>query len=275
MKRFGFYGSYLTVLYWCGIIIVSILITVLLTLFHKWVFKNWLYILGAIPTLWGFFLFLYETFKPFKMSLLKAKAILLNRQVSWSLNSNFSDSKITVSTFNQLKECLRNIGTNRTPLVETDYDFSIQIDGLIIICNFSYQFNESISSTNTEDYIGKINIFIPEYRAPYVETNYRLQEEVLPIFNQIVNSLGLSNLKSSFDFDVIFRGRHPFMGMYIKDISQKEIIAFSCEFTDSPSIQGVKEKNIVSVGKNKMSFHTEDLFTLNKIISKHLFLSGG
>jgi hypothetical protein len=270
MKRFPIFGSYLTIIYWITIVILFSLLTLFITLNISWIIQNWGTVLSAIVTIIGAYFTLMDTSRKFYRFIYKTKAILLNRRVSWSLNAVFKSEKLNHFTFNKLKDRLRDLGERRDIFVETDYDFAIQIDGLNIKCNLSFIDNDDIFSES--DVVGKLNILIPDYQAPYVETNLLLQNEVIPILGEITNIVGYSD--SDFNFDVIFKDKHPFIGMYVKNISKNNIVAFSCEYKEPSTVKGVKDNSFISVGKQSLSFHTKDIHSLGKAIDKHLFLSG-
>lgn len=271
MPRIRFMGPSLSVLTWIIIIGICCIAVLIIGFNIHFLVKNWSKVLFVVFTLISAFFFVRDIFKPFYRFVYKLKAILLNKQVSWSLISKFTDSQISHKTFLKLKDTLRRIGNNKDLIYEDENQLKIQIDGINIVTDFNYIDNNDIHSEN--DYLGEITIYIPQYKAAYLETNERLNDEIIPILNHLSKENGIKNM--SFNLDVFFSKNHPFMGMYITNISKSNIVSFSCEFSDSGNIANIKEKNIVKIGKNRMTIYTEDVASLHRSISRHLFLSGG
>lgn len=271
MKRLSVIGAYLNVFYWIVLMFVTIILSFIALNFYTFFLKHWYATLTSILTVFGSLVTLKDISTKFQKFLYKTKVILQNRQIAWSLNSSYCGEKVTASTYNGVKKFLKELGENNIVISEGNSDISITIDGVIIQCSYREQDNENIYSDNNK--IGEIILFIPEYHAPYVEANVLLERRVLPILHKVKQYF--VECDENFTLDVYFKESHPYLGLYLKGIDKEEVLSFNCNFKEKPSIKGLDDDDIISVSKRKLTLNTKNLYSLDRLIKKHLFLSGG
>lgn len=261
----------MNILYWmillCGAITISFI------LFHtaKTLINHWFVTITSLVSLIGVFFTLKDISTRFQKFLYKSKVILRNRQIAWSLDGTYQGEQITSFTFTMLKDFLKGLGENNTVLTEDSTNITLTMDGVIIQCSFSEDINEDIYSES--DNKGSIALFIPEYHAPYVESNVLLETRVIPILNEVKQKIG--ECEESFTFDVFFKEYHPYLGLYLKGSKNNKNTLFNCSFIEAPSTKGINDQSLVTVSLKKLSMNTKTIYSLNRLIQKHLFLSGG
>lgn len=271
MKRLSPIRMYINVFYWIMLTIIITILSVIILNYYSFFLTHWFTTLTTLATVFGALVTLKDISTKFQKFLIKTKVILLNRQIAWSLESRYFGEVITISTYNNVKDFLKEIGENNIVISEGNSDISIIIDGVIIQCSYREQENENIYSPINK--VGTITIFIPEYHAPYVEANVLLERRVLPILHKVKQHL--SDCEESFTFDVFFKERHPFLGLYLTGIDKNNTLSFNCNFKETPSVKGLEEESIISISKKRLTLNTKNLYVLDSLIQKHLFLSGG
>jgi len=271
MKRLSAIKSYINVIYWLLLMCIAVILALIIYNVFPFLVKHWLVTITTIISIIGSLLTLKDISKRFQKFLYKSKVILRNRQIAWSLSGKYKDEMISPLTFSKIKNFLKELGENNTLIFENTSDVSLNIDGIILKCSYREQINDNIYSKS--DTIGEISFYIPEYHAPYVEANVLLEQRIIPILNEIKQKIG--ECKESFTFDVFFKEYHPYLGLYLKGIDRSMNLSFNCSFIEAPSTKGIKDESTVTVSKKKLSLNTKTLYSLDRLIQKHLFLSGG
>lgn len=271
MKRLSVIKPYINVLYW--IVLMSLTVIVALLIFNNFSIlkENWFITITSIITLIGSIVTLKDLSKKFQIFLYKTKVILRNRQIAWSLDGGYRGESISSLTFHNIKKFLKGLGDNNTLIAENSANISLNIDGIVIQCLYREHPNDNVFSESEN--IGEISFFIPEYHAPYVEANLLLEQRVIPILNEIKQEVGESS--ETFTFDVFFKEYHPYLGLYLRELDRNTNLSFNCSFIEAPSTKGMKDESVVTVSKKKLSLNTKTLYSLDRLIQKHLFLSGG
>ncbi|MFA1711488.1 hypothetical protein ACDX66_07235 [Peribacillus frigoritolerans] len=262
--------KYLNVIYL--FLITGVLFLILLFIFFNRaaVINHWFTSLSTLIGIIGTILTAKDISQRFKAFLVKSKVILFNKQMAWSLEAEFLSNSINLSTFSQIKSHLKQIGDNRTVFGETDYKISINIDGVTFQLKYQEMDNEDVFVSN--DSSGKINFYLPEYHAPYIDSNFLLETRITPLLNEIKKKIGQA--EENFRFQVFFKDDNPFLGFYIKDSNNKNI-SFMCSYYEEATIPGIEEKNHVVISQNSMNLDSSNLYSLIRLINKHLFLAGG
>lgn len=271
MKRLSVLRAYLNVFYWIVLMLIVTVISIIGLNYYSFFLEHWFATLTSIATLFGSLVTLKDISTKFQKFIYKTKVVLRNKQIAYSLDCRYRGEMITASTFNNTKNFLKGLGENNIVISERMSDIAITIDGVVIQCSFRDYDNENIFSPKLK--IGEISLFIPEYHAPYVEANVLLEQRILPILHKVKQNFG--ECEESFTFDVFFKESHPYLGLYLKGIDQENTLSFNCNFKESPSVRGLKEESIISVSKKNLTLNTKNLYSLDRLIQKHLFLSGG
>ncbi|RIW27625.1 hypothetical protein D3H55_22820 [Bacillus salacetis] len=271
MKRLSIIRPYINVLYWIVLIIVAVVSALIIYNIYSVLIENWFVTITSIITLIGSIVTLKDLSKRFQRFLYKSKVILRNRQIAWSLDGRYKGTSINLSTFSNIKEFIKDIGENNTIISENANDISLNIDGVIIQCSYREEFNEDIYSETSN--VGEITIYIPEYHAPYVEANVLLEQRIIPILNELKQKVG--ECSEAFTFDVFFKEQHPYLGLYLKGFGKNRDLTFNCSFVEAPITKGITDESTIIVSKKKLSVNTKTLYNLDRLIHKHLFLSGG
>jgi hypothetical protein len=268
VERWTLLTNNLNVFYWIIITVFSVLFTFLIYLNFDVIISNWFTSITTLIGLLGAAVTLKDVSRRFQHFLYRSKVILLNRQIALSLTASFAERDITKEMFIKIKEQLKEIGNQNTIFFENAYELSISIDGFTLQCSFRQNFDP-----NESEEFGEVIFFVPEYHAPYVQASSLLSNRLLPILTHIKETLGKSN--ESFQFDVTFKDNNPFLGLYIKDLPKNQGYSFLCSFYEKPSVMGIEEKNLIKISTNNLSVHTKNLFSLNQLIKRYLYLSGG
>lgn len=271
MKKLSPIKPYLNVFYWIMLMLVVVIVAFSIYNLYPLLIENWFVTITSLITLVGSIVTLKDLSKRFQKFLYKTKVILRNRQIAWSLDGRYKGESIDESSFCYIKSFLKDVGENNTLILESDTDISLSIDGVIIQCSYRKEPNENVFSK--EENIGEISIYIPEYHAPYVEADILLEQRIIPILNEMKQKIGECN--EAFTFDVYFKDVHPYLGLYLKGLDRNSPLAFNCSFMEAPSTKGVKDEGIITVSEKKLSMNTKTLYSLDRLIHKHLFLSGG
>ncbi|MBT2218343.1 hypothetical protein F3157_03715 [Virgibacillus dakarensis] len=273
MKRLSVVKAYINVLYWLVLMLAAVILTLAIYNHYPILIQNWFITFTSVITLFGTFVTLKDLSQKFQRFIYKSRVILRNRQIAWSLAGKYYGEGISSLIFFELKEFLKELGDNNTIISEKTYNISLNIDGIVIQCIYREQQNENIFS-ETEN-VGEISFYIPEYHAPYVEANVLLEQRILPVLNNIKSKIG--ECSETFTFDVYFKKQHPYLGLYLRGLDRKNIsnLSFNCSFIEAPSMKGINDESVVTVSRKKLSFSTKNLYSLDRLIHKHLFLSGG
>ena len=271
MKRLSRVSSHLNVYYWIVLMAIMTSISLIVIKFYSVLLENWFVTLTTIATIFGSLVTLKDLSTKFQKFLYKAKVILRNKQIAWSLDGKFSGEMVTDNTFQNVKTFLKGLGDNNNIIAEGYSEISISIDGVLIQCSYMEYENENIFSSKSK--YGKINLFIPEYHAPYVEAHVLLEQRILPILYQLKDNF--KGCEESFTFDVYFKNIHPYLGMYFKGLDKEKLLSCNCTIKELPNIRGLTEESIVSISKSKLTLNTKNLYNLDQLMKKYLFLSGG
>jgi hypothetical protein len=271
MKRLSVIRPYINVLYWVVLIIIAVVSALIIYSLYSTMIENWFVTITSLITLIGSIVTLKDLSKRFQKFLYKTNVILQNRQIAWSLDGRYKGESIDASAFYNIKEFLKDIGENNTLISDNATDISLNIDGVVIQCFYREEPNGNVFSKGEN--IGEIFIYIPEYHAPYVEANLLLEQRIIPILNEVKQKVG--ECSEAFTFDVFFKDHHPYLGLYLKGLDKNKNLSFNCSFMETPSTKGIKDESIITVSKKKLSMNTKTLYSLDRLIHKHLFLSGG
>lgn len=271
MKRFSVIKPYINVVYWIVLMIITVVVALIIFNLYSIFIDNWFVTFTSFITLIGSIVTLKDLSKRFQKFLYKTKVILRNRQIAWTLDGRYKGETITASAFYNIKEFLKDIGENNTLISEKVTDISLNIDGIIIQCSYREEPNHDVFSK--EENTGEIFIYIPEYHAPYVEANLLLEQRIIPILNEMKQKIG--ECSETFTFDVFFKNHHPYLGLYLKGIDRNKNLTFNCSFVEGPSTKGIKDESVITISKRNLSLNTKTLYSLDRLIQKHLFLSGG
>jgi hypothetical protein len=245
-------------------------VLLLLTFFWGFWISNLFSTITSILGLIGSVITYRDVSERFKRFLLKSRVVLLNKQIAWSLEADFINHTISYETFLKIKDYLQQIGENRTIFNDELYQLSMSIDGVVLQLTFQQNNNEDIFISSELN--GSISLFFPEYHAPYLESNVLLENHVFPILNNIKSKIGQS--EESFRFHVFFKNQNPFIGLYLKDLSSEEKFTFMCNFQEKNPILGIEEENLINISQKSLKLSTKNLYSLNRLIHKHLFLAG-
>ncbi|MDL5375617.1 hypothetical protein ACNOIU_10675 [Exiguobacterium mexicanum] len=258
-------------IYWFAFTIILAISFFLISKYHTIIIDNWYNtILSIIGTL-GALVTAKDISTKFKKTLYKIKTTMMNKQVSWSLFCNYKGETINNLTFNSIKNKLKEIGDNNRVIHENSWKISLTIDGVLLECSYREHLNTDIYSSN--EYLGEISLYIPEYHAPYLEASDLLEERIFPILNYMHKEIG--NCHESFSFDVIFKDYHPYLGLYVKDFRKKEHFTFTCDFSEESPIKGLDSIGKVTITHKKLTLRAKSLNSFSGLIKKHLFLAGG
>ncbi|WP_370296298.1 hypothetical protein [Rossellomorea marisflavi] len=271
MKRLSPIKPYINVIYWISLMLITFIFTIIIYNNFAVFVGNWFVTITSIITIIGALVTLKDISKKFQSFLYRGKVILRNKQIALSLDGVYKGASITFSDFIAIKTLLMDLGTNNTLIADRPNDISLSIDGVIIQCAFREEPNDNVYSQKGN--IGKISFYIPEYHAPYVEANVLLEQRIIPILNEIKQNIG--DCSEAFTFDVFFKDYHPYLGLYLKGPESNKNLSFNCSFAELPSTKGIKDEGIITISKQKLSINTKTLHSLDRLIQKHLFLSGG
>ncbi|WP_077318148.1 hypothetical protein [Virgibacillus proomii] len=271
MKGLSPVKPYINVVYWILLLLAAVVAILFILSTYTLLIKNWYITLTSIISLIGSFITLKDISVRFQKFLYKSKVILQNKQVAWSITSNYKGETISIDTFNTLKTFLKDLGVNNFLIKENDSDIYLSVDGITFHCSYRAYLNDDVYSD--ADTIGEIIFYIPEYHAPYVEANVLLEERLIPILNELKSKMG--DCTESFNFEIYFKDYHPYLGLYLKDIKRTKDFSFNFSYKEEPSSKGIEDDATVTVSKDRLSLKTKTLYTLNRLIQKHLFLSGG
>lgn len=271
MKGIKNFTANINIIYWIVTVILVVTAAFAIYFSHEWLIKHPFTSITTIIALFGSIVTLKDISNRFQKYLLKVKVILKNSQISLSFNSHFKGDEISKSKFDELKKLLKSLGNDSNIIYENAYELSISIDGVLLQCSFREYDNEEIYSYK-EKY-GEIIIFIPQYHAPYVEATYLLENKLLPIVTEIKSQIGYCD--EQYTFDVHFMKKHPFIGLYVNELRGKHNVSFNLDFIEKPIIDGLSVESSTKISLKKLSLHTKNLTNLDRLIKKHLFLSGG
>ncbi|QGS68296.1 hypothetical protein CV093_05940 [Oceanobacillus sp. 143] len=134
------------------------------------------------------------------------------------------------------------MGNDSNIIYENVYELSISIDG--------YYYNAHLENMITKRFIlikkiWRNNHFIPQYHAPYVEATCLLENKLLPIVTEIKSQIGYCD--EQYTFDVHFMKKHPFIGLYVKELRGKHNVSFNLDFIEKPVIDGLSVESSTKI----------------------------
>ena len=258
-------------IYWFAFTIILAISIVLVGKFYTFIIDNWYSTLLTVIGTLGAIVTAKDISTKFKKTLYKTKTTMMNKQVSWSLSCNYKGEDIKDSTFKTIKDKLKSIGDNNRVIHENSWKISLTVDGVLIECSYKNYVNPDVYSSN--EYLGEIYLYIPEYHAPYLEASDLLEVRIFPILTYMHKEIG--NCHEAFSFDVIFKDYHPYLGLYVKDFRKKEHFTFTCDFSEESPIKGLDPIGKVTITNKKLTLRAQNLNSFSGLIKKHLFLAGG
>ena len=214
---------------------------------------------------WGLMLFkiLYDRWDGFYFFANRLWLQITKTTISWDFAVEFElDTKSP--SLKEIKVAILETFSHSHVRIDTQNQIAITFRGYTLFLSTRKNVGALLID---EDDRNSVLIEISDFKAPFNVAERLLDQEIFPLLEFAKDTILPTHQK--YMIKLSLEHGNPYFGLFVRKLNLRQVIQFTCQFSEI--IAGKKE--MVTVGKEKLTLVTESLTSLQALAHKYLTLS--